>query len=445
MKRHPLLRRIIYGLAGLLLVLLVGIVLRPAPVAVNVADVQRGPMTVTISEEGKTRVRSRYTVSAPVSGRLLRMNLLAGDGVETGQPLAQIDPLPLEGQVQSAQARLRELQAQLAGVDTQRPKSAALQQAEARVQSAQAAQRQAEAHVARAAAALQQAERDRQRAADLHTEGAIAQQQLEAAQLLATTRIRELEAAQHDQAAATAEVLAAQEAVQLLQAEQQDPDYLVEVYLAQMASVEAELVTLADAAQRTVIAAPAPGQVLRVWEESDRYVDAGTPLLDVGDPGQLELVVDVLSTDAVRVQPGAAVQVEQWGGPEQLRATVQRVEPSAFTQVSALGVEEQRVNVIAEFDQSVPLGDGYRVDAQIVVWQQPSVLQIPVSALLRCDRPQGDGGWCVFAVDHNRAQRRSVTVGQRGTTVEILDGLEEGDRVILHPTEQIESGRRVTF
>lgn len=447
MKLKPVLRRLLYGLAGLAIAFLLVLLFRPAPVPVTVAVAHRGPMAVTVSEEGKTRVRLRYRVSTPIAGRLFRIDLTAGDVVQQGQMLAQIDPLPLDSQVQSAQARLRELQAQLAGVDTQRTKPAALQQAEARIQGAQAVQRQAEARIAQAEAALEQAQRDRQRADDLYQRGAIARQDLESADLLEATRARELEALQREAEAASTEVAAAQDTLMILQAEQQDPDYLVDVYSAQIASLEAELANLADTADRTRITAPTTGHILRVFEESAGYVEAGTILLELGDPQQLELVIDVLSTDAVRVPVGAPVWVDRWGGPDRLTATVRLIEPSAFTQVSALGVEEQRVNIIADFDQAVPLGDGYRVDAQIVVWESESVLQVPVSALLRCDRPSSEPntlGWCVFVVDNNRAQQRAVTIGQRSTEVEIQSGLDEGEIVILHPTEQIESGRRVS-
>jgi HlyD family secretion protein len=180
--------------------------------------------------------------------------------------------------------------------------------------------------------------------------------------------------------------------------------------------------------------------VLRVLEEYERVVTAGTPLLELGDLNQLELVVDLLSTDSVNVQPGTHVWVEDWGGDTTLRARVRRVEPSAFTKVSALGVEEQRVNVIADFiDAPVPLGDGYRVEARIVIWQGESVLTVPLSALFRCGE-----SWCVCtAVDH-RARLRRVALGHRNSvSAEVLDGLREGALVIRYPTEELREGTRV--
>jgi len=450
-KLTPTVRRILYVLAGLAIALLLALLLRPAPALVTVATVERDTLAVTVIEEGRTRVRSRYVVAAPVAGRLYRIDLEAGDPVNDGQVVARIDPLPLTSDVRSAQARLRELEAQRRGVDTQRPKPAALQQAQSRIRAAQAVQQQTEARIEQAEAALAQAERDRQRAETLQEEGAISQQAREDAALRATTRTRELEVARRAAQAAAAEVAAAQDALAILQAEQSDPDYLEEVYTAQIASVEAELARLADDAARTDITAPASGTVLQVMQESARFIEAGTPLIEVGNPDELELVIDVLSTDAVLVEAGDRVWITQWGGDDTLSATVRTIEPSAFTEVSALGVEEQRVNIIAELaeleDGEAPLGDGYRIEAQIVIWQEDSVLQVPVSALFRCETEQtADPGWCVFTVEAGRAQERQVAIGQRNpNAAQVLEGLSKTDTVILHPTEQIESGTRVRY
>jgi HlyD family secretion protein len=447
-KFTPTVKRIFYVLAGLAIAILLALVLRPAPLLVTVAAVERGALAVTVTEEGRTRVQSRYVVAAPVDGRLLRIDLDAGDTVNAGQLVARIDPLPLTSEVQSAQAQLRELEAQRRGVDTQRPKPEALQQAESRIRAAQAAQQQAEARIGQAEAAAAQAERDRQRAETLQSEGAISQQAQEDAALQATTRARELDVARREAQAAAAEVAAAQDALAILQAEQSDPDYLEDAFTAQIASLEAQLVRLADEAARTDINAPSGGSVLEIMEESARFVAAGTPLMEIGNPDELELVIDVLSTDAVQVEEGDRVWITQWGGDETLYATVSTIEPSAFTEVSALGVEEQRVNIIATLEgNDVPLGDGYRVESQIVIWHEEDVLQVPISALLRCDSEQSDDpGWCVFAVEGGQAQQREVAIGQRNPNqAQVLDGLSENDTVILHPTEQIESGKRVRF
>jgi HlyD family secretion protein len=416
------------------------VALRPAPLSVDLGRVADGSLRVTVDAEGKTRVRHRYVVSAPVTGRLARLALDEGDLVERDTIVARIDPLPHASAVQEAQARLAELQAQRQGVATLRPKQEALLQARARIAAAQAAQREAEAKVEQARAALEQARREQQRAQRLEAVGALSREVRETMELTATTRAREFEAAELEVQRAIAEVRAAQAALAVLAAQQRDPDYLLEVYSARIASVEAELARLRDAAVRTEIAAPVRGQVLRVLEADERVVTAGTPLLELGDPADLELVLDLLSTDAVKVQPGALVLVEHWGGTQTLQARVRRVEPAAFTKVSALGVEEQRVNVIADFvDPSTPLGDGYRVEVRIVIWEGASVLKVPVSALFRCADT-----WCVFVVAQGKAHRRPVNIGQRNSVeAEVRQGLLPGETVILHPTPQVAEGTRV--
>ena len=452
-RRRSLPRWLPYGLAGLGMLVLVALAFRPAPIPVDMGMVATGPLQVTVDAEGKTRVQERYVVAAPVDGRLHRIDLEAGDSVEAGIVVAQIDPLPLNSQVRTAQARLRELQAELTGVDTQRPKPEAITQAEARLRSAEAAQQAANARVAQTRAALEQASRDRRRGQDLEARGAISRQAREAAELEETRLTQALETAQRELEGAIANVAAAQEALPLLRAEQRDPDYLIDAYRAQIAGVEAELANLADEARRTTISAPIAGRVLRVPEASARFVQAGDPLLELGDPTELELVIDVLSADAVQIKPGDAIWVEQWGGSEPLTATVNYIEPSAFTEVSALGVEEQRVNVIGTFSQSpndstddstddstgVSLGDGYRIEARIVIWSNDDALQVPVSALYRCGE-----GWCVFVVDQDRAYPRQIAISQRSTTAAAVEsGLQPGEQVILHPSEQIEEDRRV--
>ncbi|MCM1983743.1 efflux RND transporter periplasmic adaptor subunit [Lyngbya confervoides] len=447
-KRPSTVRPLLYVFAGLAIALLLALLLRPSPMWVSVATVDRNTLVVTVTEEGRTRVRSRYGVAAPVAGRLDRIDLEAGDAVTAGQVIARIDPLPLTSEVRAAQAQLRGLEAQRRGVETQRPKPEALQQAQARIRAAQANQQQAMARTEQAEAALNQAERDRQRADTLQAQGALSQQAREEAVLRATTRARDLEVARRQAQAAAADVAAAREALAILQAEQSDPDYLEEVYAAQMASVKAELARLADEAARTTIRAPASGTVLRVLQESARFVESGTPILEIGNPKDLELVIDVLSTDAVQVKQGDRVWATQWGGGDPLYATVRTIEPSAFTKVSALGVEEQRVNIIAELKAGeTRLGDGYRVEAHIVIWEADNVLQVPLSALFRCETEQvDDSHWCAFTVEGGRAQQRTVALGQRNpNAAQVIHGLSENDRVILHPTEQLASGTRVRF
>jgi HlyD family secretion protein len=432
-------RRWLYGLAGLGSVCLIALVFRPAPTRVDLVTITPTDLQVTVDAEGKTRVQDRFVVAAPVDGRLARIDLSVGDGVEADTIVARIDPLPFTSQVSQAQARIESLRAEIAGVETQRPKDFALQQARDRIQAAQAEQRQTQADLTQARAELAQAQRDRQRADDLAARGAIPTQDRESALLAVTSQQQAVRAAEERLQGATSAVRAAQQDLAILQAEQQDPDYLLEVYQAEINQVEAELARLADEAQRTDITAPVSGLVLRLPEESARYVTAGTPLLELGNPNSLELVIDVLSSDAVKIQPGDPIQVNQWGGDDTLMARVRYIEPSAFTKVSALGVEEQRVNIIADFESAnLPLGDGFRVDTQIVIGTAEDALTVPISALFPCDP-----GTCVFSVAAGRAYLTPVTPGARNTFESVIEsGLTPGDTVIVFP-ESVEAGHRI--
>ena len=237
---------------------------------------------------------------------------------------------------------------------------------------------------------------------------------------------------------------------------QKDPDYLLDVYDARINSVKAELAKLTDDANRTHITSPIDGYVLRIYLESAKYVEAGTQLLELGNPQDLEIVVDLLSSDAVKVKPGAIMFLDHWGGESTLKAKVRYIEPSAFTKVSALGVEEQRVNVIADLiDTEIPLGvpqggslgDRYRVETRTVIWSGEDVLVIPLSALFRCDQENNQplsNTWCTFVVENNQAQKRQMKVSQRSNFEAVIEtGLKLKEKVILHPTEQIQSGTKV--
>lgn len=430
-----------YGFVGLGLAVLVALAFRPTPIPVDIGIATTGPLQVTIDAEGQTRVKDRYVVSAPVDGRLQRIDLEAGDEVVANAVVAQLDPLPLGSKVSMAQARLQELRAELAGVDTQRPKAEALAQAAAQLRSTQATQQAEAAEVEETRVALEQARRDRVRAQGLEHRGAISRQAREAAELEEDRLVQKLAADEKRLGSAIANVSAAQEALTLLQEEQRDPDYLEDAYRAQIRGVEAELANLVNEAGRTTISAPISGTVLRVPDESARFVQAGDPLIELGNPEELELVIDVLSADAVQIQPGDPIIVDQWGGSEPLTATVSYIEPAAFTEVSALGVEEQRVNVIGTLSESTtnPLGDRYRIEARIVIWANDDVLQVPVSTLYRCGE-----SWCVFVVKDGRVQPREIAIDHRSTmAAEVTDGLQPEERVVLHPSEQLQAGRQV--
>ena len=380
---------IVVGIAGALLVLW----LRPQPARVDTANAVRGPLQVTVDGEGRTRVRDRYVVASPVPGRLRRIALRRGDSVLQDQLIAQIESLPL------------------APLD---PRQRA--EASARVNAAEDAQRESDAMVERAKAGYEQARRESERCEKLVAAGVISRQELERAQTAMDVAARELNAARSRSETAGHDVEVARSALLALGKNQKQSVTTVQVH------------------------APVSGRVLRVIEESERVISAGTALIELSNPSKLEVVIELLSTDAVKVKPGALVLIERWGGDSVLQARVRLIEPSAFTKVSALGVEEQRVNVIADFTEPAQtLGDGYRVEGRIVVWENENVLKIPSSALFRT----GDG-WSVFVVVESKAYLRQVQVGQRTPfEAEVISGLEDAARVIVHPSNEISEAMRV--
>lgn len=382
-------KRVVLIVAAIgILVMIVRAVL-PDPVLVDTAVATRGPLEVEVREDGQTRVRDRYVVAAPTSGQLERVTIDAGTHVEEGTIVARIDPSPpplLDARVR------RETQARLAV--------------------AEARERQAGTAVARARQSKDLAAADARRTRALYEGGASSSADSERATTRAKIAAEELTAAEHERAAAAAEVLALRATL--------------EPGVAEARSLE--------------VTAPSRGTVLRVLRESAGPVAAGTPLLEIGDPSSLEIVIDVLSRDAERIEPGMPVYIDT-AAARPVRGTVKLVEPSAFTRVSALGVEEQRVNVIACFDAAPTLGDAFRVDARIIVWRGEDVLRVPASALFR-DR----GRWAVYVVAGGRARLRSVEIGNRGRLdVEVTRGLAAGERVVVHPSDQIEDTKRVAL
>lgn len=379
------------------LVVAVVLALRPHPIDVEVAKADRAPLEQDVVDDGRARVRERYTVSAPVAGTLARIELHEGDGVEPGTVLARLLPLP--SPLLDPRAR---------------------QAAEQRVASTQDAHRQALATVARAEAAENQARLDLQRVSALAAQAALPQAQLD--QVAADERMRESELA----SARFAEKVAAHEIEEARAA--------VETFRPG-----------ARAAEQLVVTSPVHGQVLHVLHKSEGAVTAGTPLIEVGDPQALELVVDVLSQDAVQIRPGMAARVVHWGGERPLAAEVRLVEPAAFTRTSALGVDEQRVNVVLDLEGSDEqwhaLGDGFAVEIEVVVWSKPDVLQVPTSSLFR-----HDSGWAVFTVRQGHAAIRRVETAHRGPLqTEIVSGVEPGEAVVIHPSASVHEGVAVTY
>jgi HlyD family secretion protein len=362
------------------------LLLRPTPLEVEVAQVGLGPLETTVDSDGITRVVDRFRIAAPVSGRLVRIQLREGDMLAVGDEVARISPAPLDTR-SDEQARARVTQAR-----------ALMQEAEARVEQTGAAQRQAERTTARFR--------------EIAAAGALSVDAIERHELEAVTALREHQAAMSRARAAAADLRVAQ----------------------------AALLDGSTTRESVLLRSPAAGQILRVHEPSERVVVAGTPLVDVGDADRLEVVADVLSTEAVRIAPGAPARVVDWGGEGVLQGTVRRVEAVAFTKISALGVEEQRVNVIVDVaSPPAMLGDGFRVGVRVVTWTAPEVLRVPTGALFR-----SEGEWAVFVIEQGRARLRPVQIGHRGAgDAEVLDGLGAGDSVILFPSDQVRDGMRV--
>lgn len=364
----------------------------PKPIPVEIAIAQRGPLEVVVVEEGRTRVRARFVVSAPIGGNLERLAIEAGREVRLGEVLGRVlPPTP-------------------ALLDPRNRDEAA-----ARLAAATAHRRIAELAVARATATRDQAIREAARARQLVAREAISVAERDRLELAERVAIADRGAAELDRTAADAEVDAARAA-------------------------------LGSGATRggpggAPIPSPVAGRVLKVIRDSAGPVTSGAPLLELGDPRDLEVCVDVLSSDATRIAPGMAVALEAWGGERALHGRVRAVEPGGFTKLSALGVEEQRVNVLVSIDDApASLGDGFRVEARIVIWQGDALL-VPASAVFR-DHDR----WAVYLVAGHTVRLVPVAIGRRGRTeLEVVSGIAAGDAVVLHPSDNVQPGARVTL
>jgi len=384
----------------ILLLLLVGLAVLwaflPRAVPVETAIVSRGPLRVTVEEEGKTRLRDRFVISAPIAGYARRVALEVGDPVKRGEAVAEIEPMRSEG------------------LD---PRSRAT--AEARVSAAEAALRAAEERVREATAANEYAAARLDRNRKLADAGLTPRDTLEQ---VASEAIR-----------ASAAMGSAKEAADVARHD--------------LEGAKAAL-TRAGAsdgrrAEKVTVRSPAAGTVIAVRHESEGVVLAGTPLLEVGDPGRIEVEVDVLSADAVRIRPGTPVRFERWGGDVPLEGKVRLVEPVGFTKVSALGVEEQRVLVLVEITSPravrMGIGYGYRLEASFILWEEKEVLQVPEGALFRTGNR-----FAVYVVEKGRAKARPVEIGRRnGLAAQMLSGVKEGEAVILHPGDTVSDGKKV--
>lgn len=441
MKRAPYAKTLIWMTLALACVAVVVFLTRPRAIPVDVETVAVRRIDVGVESEAKTRIHDRYVVSAPVAGRLSRIVYDEGDRITSGQSIATIDPLPYNASIEAALQKLRELEAQRAGVETFRPKEEALAQARSRVSASRAGAAAAYARVYAAQAAYEQADKEARRQSALERQGYASAAVAEQTQLIRTTRLRELEMAKTGAAAAEAQVAIDQAFVDELTKKVRDPDYLRTVYDSQMAAIRAQLRNLEDQAHRTAIRAPTSGEILRVLQKSEAYVSSGAPIVEIGSSAKLEIVADVLSQDAVHIKRGDAVEVTRGAGDAHPKAVVRLVEPSGFTKISALGIEEQRVNVIADLPHPTPssLGDAYRLDVRIITWSGKA-LALPIPALVRCG-----ADWCAFVLQGDTASRRVLRIGHMGSDyAEVLAGVSSGERVIVRPSEAIKPGSRVS-
>lgn len=380
--KRPARRWLPYALGAAVLALLV-LGLRPKPAQVETARVAFGPLRATVSEEGKTRIRQRYVVAAPVTGQLRRIPFKPGADIAANDTVvALIDPLqpsPLDARNRALAAARRDSARTLLG---------------------------------KSRTTHELARSELRRIEQMFAARTVSPQDLESAQMRETAAAREVAAAEGSLAQAEAEL--------------------------------AEFTPAEKPSQPTVeVRSPVSGRVLRVFQESERAVTSGTPLLEIGDPADLEVVVEMLSRDGAAIAPGTPTLLEQWGGPAALEGRVRLVEPAAFTKISALGVEEQRVNVVVDIttplEQRRSLGDNFRVEARVIVWEDARALKAPSSGLFR----RGDA-WAAFVLRDGRAHLVAVKAGRSsGDETQILDGLKEGDEVILYPGDRVQDGQRV--
>ncbi len=389
-------RILLWGVLGLTLLLSLIWAFIPSPIPVDIITMQAGEITVTVDEEGETRVRDVFVLSAPISGRALRIGAEVGDEVKAQQTLiAEIEPIDptLLDPRSEAQAR------------------ADIRTAEANLVLARAAVKEAQVE-------LDFAQSELQRARKLRADAVISERELEDKERVQQTRQAALETAVANRKARQAELDRARaQLISPTEAREKDGD-----------------------CSCVPIRAPVDGRILKILHKSEGVVSAGEPLVEIGDPADLEIVADLLSSDAVKVEAGQRVIIENWGGDKPLEGVVRRVEPFGFTKVSALGIEEQRVNVIIDFtsprEDWSRIAHGFQVDVSIVLWEDKSVLKLPLTALFR-----DNSNWAVFVDDDGVAARREVRLGHRtGLEAEILEGLKAGERIVEHPGDKITDG-----
>lgn len=392
--RNLWIRRLIWGIVGTGVVGGVAYAVRPKPLDVEVAAAHQQTLVVTVDEDGKARVKDRFVVSTPLTANLARIELHVGDAVKPGTVLARLVPIPSPLLDQRSRSR-----------------------AEAQVAVTTAANHQAAAQIDRAKAAAELSRGEAERTRTLFAKGTVTRAALDRAEL--------------DERARTADLTSA--------------EFAARVATHQLREAQAALgrYTADKPADAWMVTSPIEGQVLAILQKSEGIVQAGAPLLELGDPKALEIVADVLTRDAVAISPSARSEVVDWGGPT-LDARVRLVEPSGFTRMSALGVEEQRVNVVLDlmspYANWSKLGDGYRASVRIETYRAEGVLAVPQSALFR-----NNTVWATYVVREGRAALQPVEIGHRDkASVEVVSGLQEGDQVIVHPNAKVMPGVQVT-
>jgi HlyD family secretion protein len=377
-------KRLGWIMTGVVVITLIVVSLLPKPMMVDVDTVSSGLLRQTIDAEGRTHLRSTYIVTLPASGTVTRISLRPGDSVRAGQAIAYYTPPVID----------------------ERQRASAI----ARADAARALESEAESRLAALKPLIEQARRRSERMDRLVREGAIPKEEAEVARETLTQLQKEFDAAQARSLVASHEASAAR------------------------------IAASAAPGQSVAITSPINGVVLRRFEDQERTLMAGTPLVEIGDRSAMEVIIDVLSTDAVSVMPGMKVLIEGWGGSDVLQATVRSIEPAARVKVSSLGVEEKRVDVIADLvDAPARLGDGYKVDARIVIWEGANVVRVPLSALFR-----DNGQWFVYKVEGDKVRRQEVKIDHRsGLTAEVVSGLQNGDVIVVHPSEDLSDGQSV--
>lgn len=436
-----MLKRILW--IGIPLLLLGGlyVLAQARPVPVDVAVIGRGSIRSFVEEEGRTRVLDRYVVSTPVSGRLYRVDWKEGNAVEKGQVLARVDPLALESAVAEVEAEIRAMRQRRAGVATKTPKAEEIERAKVLETQATESLEVAVRELERAKVNWGRFQKDLVRAKQLAEEELIPVAELDAAVAAEQAAHEQVRAQEVRIKIARLAISATQLNRTTLEARLHDFEWEELAYEQQIQALEASLGKLRDDLQRTEIAAPTAGTVLRVLQESEMVVQAGTPLLEIGDLSKLEVEVDYLSEDSAHMRVG--MQAEVFGralGDRILNGTIDRIHPSAFEKISSLGVEQQRVYVIIGFDPAdTGLGDRYRVEARVILEEKDDVVLVPEGALFR-----EAGAWSVFVLEGEVVVPRQVETGLRnGRVREVLGGLAVDDRVVLHPGDALASGTKV--